>query len=92
MLEPSEILKIYSKYNIQNLSIDYLNQENKMDTFKLNNINEEYRKIYEILQEPLSINEISEIAEIDITEVYSKLFMMEIEGLVMQKGNKYQAI
>lgn len=91
--KPSEILE---KYEIKNMTheitIEQLNEQNKITPIKLNQIAEKYRDIYEILYEPLSANEISMKIKKDITEVYSKIFLMEIEGLIKKIGNKYVVI
>lgn len=91
--EPSEILE---KYEIKNMTheitIEQLNEQNKITPIKLNQIAEKYRDIYEILYEPLSANEISMKIKKDITEVYSKVFLMELEGLIKKIGNKYVVI
>lgn len=43
-----------------------------------------------ILNETLSAEEISIKTKMNITEVYEKLFLMELEGLVKKEGNKYK--
>ncbi len=85
---PEEILREYinTKRMVQ-ISIDDL--EKKSQKIDIQNIKEEYREIYKILEEPLSANEISEKTGIDVTEVYSKLFLMEVEELIKPQGNKY---
>lgn len=85
---PNDILEVFGKNETEQLSIEDLDKESKIET-KLDDIKEEYREIYKILKEPMSVNEISEKTSLDITEVYSRLFMMELEGLVKQDENKY---
>lgn len=92
VLSPNDVLEKFGKYQTEQLSIDDIEQQTKITTYKLNEVKEEYREIYKILYEPLSINEISSKTGITITEAYSKLFMMELEGLIGQNGNKYIAI
>ena len=92
VLSPNDILEKFGKYQTEQLSIDDLEQQTRITTYKLNEVKEEYREIYKILYEPLSINEISSKTGTTITEAYSKLFMMELEGLIKQNGNKYIAI
>lgn len=89
VLSPNDILEQFGKFEVEQLSIEDLEKQNKITTYMLNEIKEEYREIYKILYEPLSINEISDKTGISITEAYSKLFMMELEGLIEQKQNKY---
>lgn len=92
VISPNDILENFGKYEARQISIEELEKQTKITTYKLNEVKEEYREIYKILCEPLSINEISSKTEMSITEVYSKLFMMELEGLIEQNGNKYIAI
>lgn len=89
ILNPNEIIEKYIHYTQKQITIDDLESMHKITAIRLNDIKEEYRCIYEILTEPLSINDISEKIGIDITEIYSKIFMMEIEGLIKKEGNKY---
>ena len=77
---------------MEQISLDEIKKENKINLLKLNDIKEEYREIYNALNEPLSINEISDKTGILLTEVYSKLFMMELEGIVIQTQNKYKIV
>lgn len=86
---PSDVMEKYRTVEKKNITIEELDKKNKITPIKLNQVPEEYKKIYEILYEPLSINEISIRTKLDITEVYSKLFLMELEGLVKRQGNKY---
>ena len=92
VIEPREIMQRYGIYNFKQISLDDLEKNKKVSTFKLNQIDEEYRVIYEILYVPLSVNEISSKLNMSLTEVYSKLFMMEMEGLIIQKQNKYMIV
>ena len=89
VLSPNDILKNFGKYETRQILIEELEKQTKITTYKLNEIKEEYREIYRILYEPLSINEISDKTGMGITETYSKLFMMELEGIIEQKQNKY---
>lgn len=89
VLQPSDILEEYGNFKYEQITIKDLEKQTKITKFKLSEIKKEYRRIYEILYEPLGINEISLKTGIDITELYSKLFMMELEGLITQKENKY---
>ena len=89
VLSPNDILEEFGKHEVEQITIEDLEKQNKITTYRLNEIKEDYREIYKVLSEPLSINEISDKTGISITEVYSKLFMMELEGLVEQKQSKY---
>ena len=90
-LSPKDILDNYIKYNeIEQITIEDLEQMNNEKSIDLNKIKPEYREIYEILKEGLNINEISKKTNIDISTLYQKLFMMEIEGLIEVRQNKYK--
>lgn len=89
VLTPNDVLENFGKHETRQISIEELEKQTKITAYKLNEIKEEYREIYKILYEPLSINEISDKTRISITEAYSKLFMMELEGLIEQDKNKY---
>ena len=56
----------------------------------MTNVKKEYRSIYKLLAEELSINELSAKTKIGISELYQKLFLMEIEGLIENKQSKYR--
>ena len=90
MIEPKDILENYGIYKVNKITLKDLDESQKISIYKLNEINEEYRAIYEVLYKPLSVNEISIKTGTSLTEVYSKLFMMEMEGLVVQEENKYK--
>ena len=89
VLEPRDILEEYGIKEVRQITIEDLNALPKIYDLKLNEIKEEYRAIYEVLYEPLNVNEISIKTNISITELYEKLFMMEIEGLIKKYENKY---
>lgn len=92
VLSPNDILEQFGKFEEEQLSIEDLEKQTKITAYRLNEIKEEYREVYKILYEPLSINEISDKTGMTITEVYSKLFMMELEGIIKQEQSKYIAI
>jgi len=53
------------------------------------NISEEFRKIYNVLtDEPMEINKICRITNLNICEVNYKLMLMELEGLITQLAGK----
>ncbi len=87
VIEPKEIIEKYMDFKPKQLSIiDIL--ENKKN--KLKSVKKEYRKIYECLQNgELGINEISIQTGLCIAEIYQKLVMMELEGIIEFKQNKY---
>ena len=89
VLEPRDILEEYGIKEVRQITIEDLDVLPKIYDLKLNEIKEEYRAIYEVLYEPLNVNEISIKTNISITELYEKLFMMEIEGLIKKYENKY---
>ena len=86
---PNDILEEYGEYTEKQITFEDIEKQIKGEGLDLNDVKEEYREIYKILYEPLSINEISLKTGIDITEVYSKLFMMQLEELIEKDGNKY---
>ncbi len=89
VLEPSEILEKFNSKIKKQITIEELDKQSRVTAFRLNGIKEEYRPIYEILNKPMSVNEISIETGIDLTDVYSKMLMMELEKLVTKVGNKY---
>ncbi len=86
---PEDITNIYGVNITKQITIEELEKQNKVTAINLNEVPEEYREIYEVLYEPLSINEISTKVKMELTEVYSILFMMELEGLIKKYENKY---
>ena len=88
VLEPRDILEKYGIKEIKQITIDDLNMLSKT-TIEIDAIKEEYRSIYQILSKPLNVNEIISKTHIDLTELYQKLFMMEMEGLIEKYENKY---
>ena len=89
VLEPNEILEKFNSKIKKQITIEELDKQSRVTAFRLNGIKEEYRPIYEILNKPMSVNEISIETGIDLTDVYSKMLMMELEKLVTKVGNKY---
>lgn len=87
---PKDIIQEYGVDNYKQITIDELEKENQAKQISLNEIPEEYREMYKLLYEPLSVDEISLKTKMDITEVYSMLFMMELEGLIKKHENKYR--
>lgn len=90
VLQPKEIIEKYVKYKIDQISIEELEKDKEMQEVDLSNIKKDYREIYIILTEELTINEISVKTKIEVSELYQKLFMMELEGLIECHQNKYR--
>ena len=88
VLEPKDILEKYGIKSERQITIDDLSSSAE-PLLRLDEIKKEYREIYSVLNKPLNINEISLKSHIDITELYEKLFMMELEGLIEKYENKY---
>ena len=88
VVEPRDILEMYGIKAERQITIDDLDLSVE-PLLKLNEIKEEYRKVYSVLYEPLNVNEISLETHIDITELYEKLFLMELDGLIEKHENKY---
>lgn len=89
VLDPSEIVETYSKKKISQITIEEIEASLKPKT-NIKAIPKEYRKIYSILDEELSINEISKETKIEIQDLYETLFNMELEGLIESNQNKYK--
>ena len=87
---PKDIIQTYGVEGYKQITIEELEKENQVKQINLNEIPEEYRELYKLLYEPLSVDEISLKTKMDITEVYSMLFMMELEGLIKKYENKYR--
>ena len=87
--EPNEIIERYNDKKIKQLTIEDLEKTNSISLSNLEDIKEEYRQIYKELYIPLNVNEINAKTKIDIKDIYSKIFMMEVEGLIELKENKY---
>lgn len=85
---PEDVTGEYGIKNSKNITIEELEKRKKHE-IDLSEIPEEYREIYKILKKPLSANEISIEIKADVTEVYSMLFLMELEGLIEKQGSKY---
>ncbi len=86
---PQDVMQTYGVNANTQITIEELEKNNQKVPIDLNEIPEEYREIYKILYEPLSVNELSSKLKIEVTEVYSILFMMELEGLIKKYENKY---
>lgn len=58
---------------------------------ELNEISEEYRKIYKIItSNPIEINDIVKLSNMNIKEIMPKLTMLELEGKIKKvAGNRY---
>ncbi len=86
---PKDITKLYGRNSGKQITIEEIEESNKQKNINLDEVPEEYREIYKLLYEPLNVNEISIKTKMDVTEIYSILFMMELEGLVKKHENKY---
>lgn len=87
---PKDIIQTYGINNYKQITIEELEECNQDNQINLDVIPEEYREMYKLLYEPLSVDEISRKTKMDITDVYSMLFMMELEGLIKKYENKYR--
>lgn len=91
VLEPKDVIEKYTQKEIKQISIEELEDLNKTSLIDLSKIKSEYREIYRILTtDELNINELSLKTGIEIKELYQKLFMMEMEGLIKSNKNKYK--
>ncbi|MDE5830943.1 MAG: DNA-processing protein DprA [Clostridia bacterium] len=92
VLEPKEIIEKYTGNEIKQISIQDLEELNKVNLVDLSKIKDEYREIYKLLTEELSLNELSLKTGIEVKNLYQKLFMMEMEGLITSSQNKYRIV
>ena len=76
---------------ICNLKKLYLSEDFKTKTkTNFQNVSNEYKKIYSVLtKSPQNINNIAEKLNISINELQSKLFMMELDNLVIRTSPCY---
>lgn len=90
VLSPKDIIERYTKEEIKQISIEELENLNKIELINLSKIKPEYREIYKVLKNELSLNDIKRETGIEIKELYQKLFMMEMEGIITSNKNKYK--
>lgn len=91
VLSPKDILDNYIEYNeMEQITIEDLEQAKEKEYIDLDKIKPEYIEIYNALNEELSIDEIAKKTKINISTLYQKLFMMEMEGLIEGRQNKYK--
>lgn len=88
--EPKEIIEKYTKSEIEQISIEELEKLSRVSLMDMNEIKPEYREIYKVLAYEISLNEISLKTGINIKDLYQKLFMMEMEGLIESNQNRYK--
>lgn len=89
VIEPNEILQKYTGRYAKQLSIEDIEKLNNKKSLDIKKVKKEYQKIYKELSEALSINELSEKTLIPVSDLYQRLFLMEMEGLIIFKENKY---
>ncbi len=87
VMEPREIIEKYLRKEIRQISIEEIDRINEID---ISDVKEEYRKVYKALEEEMSINEISKKTKLSVADLYQKLFMMEMENLIVVDGGKYK--
>lgn len=90
IIEPNEIIEKYIGQVIKQLSIEDIEKNLKQEILNLDEIKPEYREIYKILSEELSINEISKKTNIEVSNLYERLLLMQIDGLIVNEKNKYK--
>lgn len=88
--EPKEIIEKYTKKEIEQISVEELEKLSRVSLIDMKKIKPEYREIYKVLEDELSLNEISLKTGIDIKNLYQKLFIMEMEGLIKSNQNRYK--
>lgn len=88
IMEPREIIERYSGVFLEKqISIEDLENSARID---FEEIKDEYREIYEVLSKSMSVSEIQEITGIELSELYQKLFMMEVDGLIRVNQSRYE--
>lgn len=92
VVKPKDIIEIYTKNIIEQISIEELETTKKEQLKDLSKIKEEYREVYKMISEGMSLNAISIKTKLNLQELYHKLFMMEMEGLIENNKNKYNVI
>ena len=92
VIEPNEIIQKYTNKKVKQLSIEDLECNKKIKQVDLKEIKEEYRKIYKVLTKELNINEINIKTGIEISELYEKLLLMQMEGIIENDKGKYKAL
>lgn len=90
VLKPKEIIERYTEKKIKQISLEDLEKQRENTKINLEKIKKEYREIYKILEKELSINDISIKTKIEISKLYEILLMMEMEGLIESKQQKYK--
>lgn len=90
VLSPKEIIENYIDKATNQISIQDLECYNKIDDFDLRKIKEEYREVCKLLLDKCSVNEISIRIGTDLQSLYEKLFMMEIDGVIENRGGVYK--
>lgn len=89
VIEPNEVISKYTDSFEEQITIEELEKLGGKE-LDLSYVKKEYRDIYKLLAEELSINELSKKTKMGISDLYQKLFLMEIEGLIENKQNKYK--
>lgn len=91
VIEPKEIIEKYSNIVLQKqILIEDLEDTNTNTKVDFNRIKDEYRQVYELLPKKPTVSEIQAETGMEISELYQKLFMMELEGLIILKQNRYE--
>lgn len=89
VIEPNDIIKRYTGNIVKQVSIEELEANRKIEE-EPKKVKQKYKKVYNILSEELTINEISKKIGMDVSELYQKLLMMEIDGIIEITHNKYR--
>lgn len=89
ILNPKQIIENYIEKSTRQISIKELEEKSKIDLYDLHEIKQEYREIYKLLLQGNSINEIKAKTNMNLQELYQKLFMMELEGMIENKHGRY---
>lgn len=90
VLRPKEIIEKYmGNVRYKQISIQDLDKKEtpKIDFSK---IKEDYRSIYEMIANDYTTNDISKRLNLNLSEIYEKLFMMEMDGLIESYQGQYK--
>ena len=91
VIEPKEIIQKYSNVTFEKqISIEDLDDVKESTKIDFDSIKEEYRLIYQFLPKRPTVNELRAETGMELSDIYQKLFMMEMEGLIVLKQNRYE--
>ena len=90
VLNPNEIISKYTGKDPKQISIKEVKSKENDELIDFDKIDEEYREICKLLAKELSINEICVKINIGLQELYEKLFVMELQGIITTSNGRYK--